>query len=199
MSVTTACSEQYHGVGPDNLSFDCSITIRPRNHEDLQVPGKAPVSSAFQVAPTGISVSGGLESAGGFIQEVHVKRIPPDRNAPIASIGEGYSLTSYDPQNGTPLFKQLRKLKPNVSPSLPETSPWPSLILIRPLSEHLSLWTALALLQSATAKSMLVMAPAKSLFPLNPPTNEDLASGQMNCPYQRIHFEATKVGKYISR
>ena len=142
MSMTTACSKIYHGVGPDALSFDCEITLRPREYGDLQIPGTAPVSSSFQVAPTGISVSGGLESVGRFIQEVHVKRIPPDRTAPIANIGEGYSLTSYDPQNGTPLFKKLLELKPDASPSLRETSPWPSLILIRPLSEHLSHWTA---------------------------------------------------------
>jgi hypothetical protein len=122
MSVTTACSKQYHGVGPDSLSFDCKITYRPRDCRDLQSPGEAPVSSSFQVTPAGISVSGNPESVGGYIQEVDVQRISPDPTAAQASVGEGYAHILYgDQDNKTPRFKQLLPLKPDVGHSLDKT------------------------------------------------------------------------------
>ena len=114
MPTETVISTQYHGVGPDNFSFDCSITNRSRDKSDLLPRGEAPVSSSFRVAPTGISISGHLESSGNYIQEVHVRRIPPEPTATQASIGEGYAHTLYD---GETLFKKLLPLGADVCPS----------------------------------------------------------------------------------
>ena len=136
MSVTTACSKQYHGVGPDNLSFDCKITYRARDWRDLQSPGEAPVSSSFEVLPTGISVGGDPESSGRYIQEVHVQRISPDHTAAKAMIGEGYAHTLYDAQDGTSLFKKPLPLKPAVSPCSDETAPRPLLTSTSPVPKH---------------------------------------------------------------